>query len=152
MSPVKVFITKHSALTYFALTFAISWGLVVVVVGPGGFPGTTGQTEAAAVRHSGHGCRSQHRSHRSDVCSRHPYDAVSLGSDADPRLGSFVAGTGGTRDSRGHRADREGEINASQCRNGEPRPAQLLKEARHRCNRQSREHEHCSVAVDVNAG
>src|SRR5262249_44294957 len=46
MSPVKVFITKHPALTYFALTFAISWGLVGVVAGPSGFPGTTEQTRS----------------------------------------------------------------------------------------------------------
>lgn len=46
MSPVKVLITKHPALTYFALTFAISWGLVIIVVGPDGFPGTTEQTQS----------------------------------------------------------------------------------------------------------
>jgi membrane protease YdiL (CAAX protease family) len=40
MSPVNAFITKHPALTYFALTCAISWGLVVVVVGRAGFRGT----------------------------------------------------------------------------------------------------------------
>ena len=28
-------------LTYFALTFAISWGGILLVVGPGGLPGTT---------------------------------------------------------------------------------------------------------------
>jgi hypothetical protein len=39
MSPVKLLISKHPAMTYFALTFAISWGLVRVVVGPGGVPG-----------------------------------------------------------------------------------------------------------------
>jgi membrane protease YdiL (CAAX protease family) len=37
------FITRHPVLTYFALTFAISWGGFVFVVGPGGFPGTGSQ-------------------------------------------------------------------------------------------------------------
>ena len=46
MSPVKAFITKHPALAYFALTFAISWGLVIAVVGPHGFPGTPEQTQS----------------------------------------------------------------------------------------------------------
>jgi len=46
MSSVKALIARHPALTYFALTFAISWGLVVLVVGPGGFPGTTEQTQS----------------------------------------------------------------------------------------------------------
>jgi uncharacterized protein len=31
--------------TYFALAFAISWGGILVVVGPGGIPGSTEQTE-----------------------------------------------------------------------------------------------------------
>ena len=31
--------------TYFALAFAISWGGFVLVVGPGGFPGSGGQFE-----------------------------------------------------------------------------------------------------------
>jgi membrane protease YdiL (CAAX protease family) len=40
------FITRHPVLTYFALTFAISWGGFVLVVGPGGFPGTGSQFDA----------------------------------------------------------------------------------------------------------
>jgi membrane protease YdiL (CAAX protease family) len=38
-------ITRHPVATYFALTFAISWGGVLIVVGPGGFPGTPEQLE-----------------------------------------------------------------------------------------------------------
>jgi uncharacterized protein len=34
------FVRRHPVLTYFILTFAISWGGVLIVVGPGGFPGT----------------------------------------------------------------------------------------------------------------
>jgi membrane protease YdiL (CAAX protease family) len=35
------FIKRHPVLTYFALTFAISWGCVLLVIGgPGGIPGT----------------------------------------------------------------------------------------------------------------
>jgi len=45
MSTVKAFITKHPVLTYYALVFAISWGGVLIVVGPGGFPGTSAQVE-----------------------------------------------------------------------------------------------------------
>lgn len=33
---IKTFITKHPVLTYFVLTFAISWGGLAIVVGPGG--------------------------------------------------------------------------------------------------------------------
>lgn len=40
------FITRHPVLMYFALTFAISWGGFVLVVGPGGFPGTGSQFDA----------------------------------------------------------------------------------------------------------
>ena len=40
------FITRHPVLTYVALTFAISWGGFVLVVGPGGFPGTGSQFDA----------------------------------------------------------------------------------------------------------
>lgn len=40
------FIKRHPVLTYFVLTFAISWGGVLIVVGPGGFPGTPEQFEA----------------------------------------------------------------------------------------------------------
>ena len=40
------FITRHPVFTYFALAFAISWGGFVLVVGPGGFPGTGSQFDA----------------------------------------------------------------------------------------------------------
>jgi membrane protease YdiL (CAAX protease family) len=40
MTTIKTFIKKHPVLIYFALTFALSWGALVIVVGPGGFLGT----------------------------------------------------------------------------------------------------------------
>jgi uncharacterized protein len=46
MTSLRAFILRHSVLTYFALTFAISWGGVLLVIGgPGGIPGTTEQLE-----------------------------------------------------------------------------------------------------------
>jgi len=45
MTTIKAFIKKHPVLTYFALTFAISWGCVLMVVGPGGLPTTAEQFE-----------------------------------------------------------------------------------------------------------
>jgi membrane protease YdiL (CAAX protease family) len=45
MMTIKAFIKKHLVLTYFALTFAISWGAILIVVGPGGIPVTTEQLE-----------------------------------------------------------------------------------------------------------
>lgn len=40
----QAFIKRHAVLTYYALTFAISWGVVLLfVVGPGGIPATSGQ-------------------------------------------------------------------------------------------------------------
>jgi membrane protease YdiL (CAAX protease family) len=38
MTTIKALFKRHPLLTYFALTFAISWGAVVAVVGPGGIP------------------------------------------------------------------------------------------------------------------
>src|SRR5829696_5273797 len=38
MATIKAFVKGHPLLTYFALVFAISWGGVLIVVGPGGFP------------------------------------------------------------------------------------------------------------------
>jgi membrane protease YdiL (CAAX protease family) len=45
MTTIKAFIKRHPVLTYFALTFAISWGAILIVVGPGGIPVTTEQLE-----------------------------------------------------------------------------------------------------------
>jgi len=33
-------VQRHPLIAYFALTFAVSWGGVLLVIGPGGFPGT----------------------------------------------------------------------------------------------------------------
>ena len=41
MSTSKAFINRHPVLTYFVLTFAISWGGFLLVVGAGGFAVTT---------------------------------------------------------------------------------------------------------------
>ena len=46
MTAIKAFITRHSVLTYYALTFALSWGSVLIVVGPGGILGTKELSEA----------------------------------------------------------------------------------------------------------
>jgi len=44
MTTIKTFIKRHPVLTYYALTFAISWGGVLLVIGgPGGIPGTKQQ-------------------------------------------------------------------------------------------------------------
>ncbi len=40
---ISGFIKRHPVSIYFALTFAISWGGFILVVGPGGFPGTKEQ-------------------------------------------------------------------------------------------------------------
>jgi uncharacterized protein len=45
MTSIKAFIQRHPVLIYFALTFAVSWGGVLIVVGPGGIPGTPEQTK-----------------------------------------------------------------------------------------------------------
>jgi membrane protease YdiL (CAAX protease family) len=45
MTTIKTFIKRHPLMTYFALTFVISWGGILIVVGPGGFPVTTEQLE-----------------------------------------------------------------------------------------------------------
>jgi CAAX protease family protein len=45
MKSIKNYIKSNPVLTYFVLTFAISWGLVLLVIGgPGGIPGTPEQT------------------------------------------------------------------------------------------------------------
>src|SRR5215213_6134110 len=41
MRTIKAFLKSHPLLSYFALTFAITWGLFVLAVGgPGGIPAT----------------------------------------------------------------------------------------------------------------
>jgi len=46
MATIKAFIRRHALPAYFALTFAISWGAVLVVIGgPGGLRGTTAQSD-----------------------------------------------------------------------------------------------------------
>jgi membrane protease YdiL (CAAX protease family) len=49
MTIIRAFIERHPLLSYFALTFAISWGGFVLVVGPGGFPGTGSQFDTLAT-------------------------------------------------------------------------------------------------------
>jgi membrane protease YdiL (CAAX protease family) len=45
MTTIKAFIQRHPVLTYFALTFAISWGgLLLVIGGPGAIPATAEET------------------------------------------------------------------------------------------------------------
>jgi hypothetical protein len=45
MTTIKAFIKRHPVPTYFALAFAISWGGMLIVVGPGGIPAAPEQTE-----------------------------------------------------------------------------------------------------------
>jgi len=45
MSTIKASTSRHPALTYYALVFVISWGLILIVVGPSGFPGTSEEIE-----------------------------------------------------------------------------------------------------------
>jgi membrane protease YdiL (CAAX protease family) len=45
MTTIKAFIKKHPVLTYFALTFAISWGGVLILGAPYGMPTTSEQFE-----------------------------------------------------------------------------------------------------------
>jgi membrane protease YdiL (CAAX protease family) len=40
MKTIKAFIKSHPLLSYFALAFTLSWGAVLIVVGPSGFLGT----------------------------------------------------------------------------------------------------------------
>ena len=49
MTIIRAFIERHPLLSYFALTFAISWGGFVLVVGPGGVPGTGSQLDTLAT-------------------------------------------------------------------------------------------------------
>jgi membrane protease YdiL (CAAX protease family) len=45
MTTIKTFIKRHPVLTYYALVFVISWGGILILVGPGGIPGTEEQVE-----------------------------------------------------------------------------------------------------------
>jgi membrane protease YdiL (CAAX protease family) len=45
MATIKAFVTRYSVPTYFGLAFAISWGGILLVLGPGGFTGTTQPTD-----------------------------------------------------------------------------------------------------------
>lgn len=45
MTAIRSFIQRHAVLTYYALVFTISWGGILVVVGPGGFPATKEESE-----------------------------------------------------------------------------------------------------------
>lgn len=44
MPATKAFIKRHSLPTCFALAFAISWGGLLIVLGPGGFTGAAEPT------------------------------------------------------------------------------------------------------------
>src|SRR5215217_2442120 len=45
MTTIKAFINRHPLMSYFAPTFAISWGGILIMVGPGGTSGTTWQSD-----------------------------------------------------------------------------------------------------------
>jgi hypothetical protein len=45
MTATRAFIKKHPVLSYYALVFAISWGGILLVVGPDGFPATGEQSD-----------------------------------------------------------------------------------------------------------
>jgi membrane protease YdiL (CAAX protease family) len=45
MNTIKDFIVRHPVLAYYILTFAISWCSFLVLIGPGGILGTTGQAD-----------------------------------------------------------------------------------------------------------
>ena len=46
MTDTKMFVVRHPVVTYFVLTFLISWGGIIVVLGPAAFTGATVPTEA----------------------------------------------------------------------------------------------------------
>src|SRR5512134_3619342 len=45
MTATKTFVMRHPVVTYFALTFLISWSGILIVLGPGPFTGATPPTE-----------------------------------------------------------------------------------------------------------
>lgn len=49
MSKIEIFIKRHPLLTYLALTFAISWGGMLIAVGPGGIPANGEQSAMLLV-------------------------------------------------------------------------------------------------------
>jgi len=46
---IRAFITNHPVLTFYALAFAISWGAILIVVGPGAFLETTSTSPSFAL-------------------------------------------------------------------------------------------------------
>ncbi len=46
MTTPNPFVSKHPVVTYFTVAFAVSWGALLAVVGPGGFTDTTEPTSA----------------------------------------------------------------------------------------------------------
>ena len=49
MSTNKNFIKRHPLLIYFIVTFTISWGAILILVGPNGIPATTEQVVVLGV-------------------------------------------------------------------------------------------------------
>jgi CAAX protease family protein len=45
MTATRTFVMRHPVVTYFVLTFLISWGGILAVLGPGAFTGATTPTE-----------------------------------------------------------------------------------------------------------
>ncbi|MEW6403145.1 MAG: CPBP family intramembrane glutamic endopeptidase [Chloroflexota bacterium] len=45
MMNIQAFMKRHAVLTYFVLTFAISWGGILIAFGPGGIPASLEQLE-----------------------------------------------------------------------------------------------------------
>jgi uncharacterized protein len=45
MTPIRALLKQQAVLTYSILVFAISWGGMLILVGPGGLPGTAEQVE-----------------------------------------------------------------------------------------------------------
>ena len=91
MTTITSFIKRHPLLTYFALTFAISWGGVLLVIGgPGAIPGNGEATEALLPLVSpGDVPRTQR--------GRHPLDRSRLWQDGAARVALAVAPVAGGR-------------------------------------------------------